>query len=60
MCFEESFSFNRDLTISHAKRSSQGVLTCNQGDLKLKKECGIEIRIETKMKGKCVAGLHIL
>ena len=37
------------------KRSSQGVLICNQGDLRLKMECGIEIRIETKMKGKCVA-----
>ena len=60
MCVGENFRFNRGLTISHAKRSSQGVLTCNQGDLKLKKECGIEIRIETKMKGKCVAGLHIL
>ena len=59
MCFEESFSFNRDLTISHAKRSSQGVLTCNQGDLKLKMECGIEIRIEIKMKEKCGAGFNM-
>ena len=42
------------------KRSSQGVLICNQGDLKLKMKCGIEIRIEIEMKGKCVAGLHIL
>ena len=33
MCVEDNFSFNRDLTISHAKRSSQGVLICNQGDL---------------------------
>ena len=59
-CVEENFSFNRDLTISHAKRSSQVVLICNQGDLKLKMKCGIEIRIEIEMKGKCVAGLHIL
>ena len=57
MCIVENFSFNRDLTISHANRSSQGVLICNQGDFKLKMECGIEIRIETKIKGKCVAGL---
>ena len=55
MCVGENFSFNRDLTISHAKRSSQGVLICNQGDLRLKMECGIVIRIETKM-----CGLHIL
>ena len=55
MCVGENFRFNRGLTISRAKRSSQGVLICNQGDLRLKMECGIVIRIETKM-----CGLHIL
>ena len=55
MCVEENCISNRDLTISHAKRSSQGVLICNQGDLRIKMECGIEIRVETKMKRKCVA-----